>query len=694
MLQGIMVMGGLGVIVGIGLALASKVFYVYVDPLIEAVDEALPGANCGGCGMPGCTSNAEAIVAGKASPASCVAGGSDLAAEIAAILGVEVGAKEPDIARPGCTYGFQDADTKYEYNGIRDCRAAALLSGGVKVCPIGCLGLETCVNACPFDALSMGPDNLPVVNLDRCTGCGTCERVCPKHIITLTSNSRRVQNEYTTEMCTAPCQRSCPAGIDIPLYIRLISERRYLEAVRAIKETNPFPSVCGRICVHPCEYECRRNLVDEPVAINPLKRFATDFERLSGDHVQIFQAPETRKEVAVVGGGAEGLTAAYFLNRLGHKTRVYDADSRLGGLLRTGLPVNRLPEEVLDWDIDGILEAGVEAHTEKRLGQDISVESLLKEGASAVLVTAGGWDTYLALKEGQAMPQSLPGVYFLLDFMLQARAGQSLPDLGHVMILGGGKSSLDAARLCKEGGAKEVTILFRTDKKSGIVDHDILDDAESEGIEIRFETVMTKMLGEGDRLSHVEIVPLTDTGAEGETGPAEVKAVDTLLLGAGRFPELIYCKRSTAEDGQDSIESPPGPVLWETYSPYAGPFAREALGLFRPGEAAGDYKAVVEAIGAGRRSAASLNQYLSGDPVAAPEGMICKGTEVLNVVSLNRVSPALREGMGELPMEEQRTDPSAEIALGYTEEQALRESKRCLQCGLICYRKTEGGVVH
>jgi NADPH-dependent glutamate synthase beta subunit-like oxidoreductase len=641
--------------------------------------------------MPGCTSNAEAIVAGKASPSSCVAGGSDLANEIAAILGVEVGAKEPDIALPGCTYGFQDADTKYAYNGIQDCRAAALLSGGSKVCPIGCIGLGTCVRACPFDALSMGSDNLPVVNLDRCTGCGTCERICPKHIITLSSNSRRIQNEYTTHMCTAPCQRACPAGIDIPRYIRLISEGRYLDAVQAIKETNPFPSVCGRICVHPCEYECRRNLVDEPVAINPLKRFATDFERLSGSHVQIYQAPETLRNVAVIGGGAEGLTAAYFLNRLGHKTSVYDADSRLGGLLRTGLPENRLPEEVLEWDIEGILEAGVEAFTEKRLGRDIVLDSLLREGASAVLVTAGGWDTYLSLKEGNTLSPSLPGIYFLLDIMLQAKAGHSLPDLGRVMILGGGKSSFDGAGFCKKLGSKEVTILFRASKEMGHVDDERLKEAESEGIEVRFETVLTKMMGKGDRLTHGEIVPLNASGSAGSTHSGSVKAIDTLLLGAGRFPELIYVKGSTGEDGEDQTESLSGPVQWETYTPYAGPFARESLGLFRPGEATGDYKAVVEAIGAGRRSAASVHQYLSGVPVSPPLDMICKGTEVLNVDTLNRVSPALRETMAELPLEEQRTDPAAEIALGYTEEQALRESKRCLQCGLICYRKTVGG---
>ena len=287
MIGGLIIMGGLGIIVGAGLALASKIFYVYVDPKIEAVGEALPGANCGGCGLPGCSANAEAIVKGVASPASCVAGGPELAAEIAEIMGVQIELREPDIARPGCTYGLQDADLKYLYDGVKDCRAVALLNGGSKVCPIGCLGLGTCVRACPFDALSMGPDNLPVVDPERCTGCGTCERVCPKHIITLTSNSRRIQAEYTTEECTAPCQRACPAGIDIPSYIREITKGNYLDAVQIIKETNPFPLVCGRICVHPCEFECRRNLVDEPVAINYLKRFAADYEMKSGKRLPI-----------------------------------------------------------------------------------------------------------------------------------------------------------------------------------------------------------------------------------------------------------------------------------------------------------------------------------------------------------------------------------------------------------------------
>ena len=234
MIEAILMMGGLGLIVGAGLAAASKIFYVYVDPLIVAVDEALPGANCGGCGYPGCSSNAEAIVAGKSPPNSCVAAGPEVAEEIAAILGVAIEAKEPDIARPGCTYGVADADVKYIYDGLADCRAAALINGGMKVCHIGCLGLGTCARACPFDAITMGPEGLPVVDESRCTGCGTCERVCPKNIITLSSVTRRIIREYTTDDCTTPCQRACPAGIDICEYIRQIQRGDFHRAVQVL----------------------------------------------------------------------------------------------------------------------------------------------------------------------------------------------------------------------------------------------------------------------------------------------------------------------------------------------------------------------------------------------------------------------------------------------------------------------------
>ena len=687
MLSGLIIMGGLGVFCGVGLALASKIFYVYVDPKVEAVSGALPGANCGGCGLPGCSANAEAIVAGRSSPSSCVAGGSDLAVQIAELLGVKLEAREPDVARPGCTYGYQDADLKYMYEGIRDCRAALLLHGGSKVCPIGCIGLGTCARACPFDALSMGPDNLPVVDLAKCTGCGTCERICPKHIITLTSNARRIEREYTTEECTAPCQRACPAGIEIPVYIRKVKEGDYLGAVRVIKETNPFPLVCGRICVHPCEYECRRNLVDEPVAINHLKRFAADYEMNSGQRVQIPKAPGSGKLVAVVGGGAEGLTSAYFLNRLGHDVVVYEGSSRLGGLLRTGIAENRLPQKVLDYEIEGILDAGVEARMNQKLGRDFRIDSLLREGAQAVIVAAGGWDARMAEKE---RGQVLPGVQLLIDFILRREGGNPGVSGRKVMILGGGQSALQSAMSCVEEGAESVHMVFRkTRNKVAPSEEQFKKAAESAGIHLHFGSALTRMQGAGPDLTHVELAPVSEQGRA--RAQRELIAVDTLLIGGGRFPELIYAERKA--EGEPSEVAQGGPLQWETLVPYASPFAEQDIGIFRPGEVMSDYKAVVEAIGAGRRTANSAHKFLTGREAESESGpihMIRKYTDVLNVREIEPIASLPRVSMPEIGEDARIADPNAEVTLGYSEDQAVEEAKRCLQCGLICYRRMKG----
>ena len=690
MLGGILVMGGLGVFVGVGLALASKIFYVYVDPKIEAVDEALPGANCGGCGYPGCGANAVAIVEGKSAPSSCVAAGPEIAEEIAEIVGVKLEAKEPDIARPVCTYGFQDADVKYIYNGINDCRAVAMLNGGTKVCPIGCLGLGTCVRECPFGALSMGPNNLPVVDPELCTGCGTCERVCPKHIITLTSYTRRIQREYTTDECTAPCQRTCPAGIDVPAYIHEIAEGNYLEAVRIIKETNPFPAVCGRICVHPCEYECRRNLVDEPVAINNLKRFASDYERNSEQRVQIPRAPETGNRVAVIGGGVEGLTAAYFLNRLGHDPTVYEATSRLGGILNAGIPENRLPRDVLDWEINGVIDTGLQVITDEKLGQDITIESLLRDGFSSVFVATGGWDTQLSERGRTDSLRPLPGVQLLIDFMLNKKAGEKVSIGRHVMIIGGGMAAFETARSCFKEGARSIHVVFRTSQEQAPFSEDDLTRTEKEWIQFHFQSALTRMIGDGGQLTHIEIAHNLGEGEEKED--KEVLSVDTLLIGAGRFPELIYVPYKENGD-KEELEQQEADIIetsqWETLVLSPSPFAEQDIGLFRPGEVTGDYKAVVEAIGSGRRAANSVHHFLMGEAIESPDNMIRKQTKVLSLDELEPVSEFPRQKMPELPLEERITDPSAEIALGYLEEQAIQEAERCLQCGLICYRRVK-----
>jgi NADPH-dependent glutamate synthase beta subunit-like oxidoreductase/NAD-dependent dihydropyrimidine dehydrogenase PreA subunit len=676
MVEAVMIMGGLGLLVGAGLAVASKIFYVYVDPVIVQIDEVLPGANCGGCGYPGCSANAEAIVSGKSSPTSCVAAGAEVAEAIAAIMGVSVEAKEPDIARPGCYYGVQDADLKYVYDGLSDCRAAALLGGGMKVCTIGCLGLGSCARACPFDAIVMGPENLPVVDAEKCTGCGTCERVCPKRIITLSSVTRRILKEYTTDECTTPCQRACPAGIDIREYIRLVGEGDARGAVQVIKERNPFPSVIGRICPRPCETVCRRQLVDEPVAINFLKRYAADAEREAGERILPYRAPATGRKIAVIGGGVEGLSTAFFAARLGHESTVYEATEQLGGLLRSAIAAYRLPADVLDWDIEGVLEMGVTAETGKALGKDIAVDELLSAGADAVFLAAGGWDSRLA--RGAKGDQPVPGLWLMVDFMKEAKKESAdIPVAGEVVVAGGGKLAVEAARRCRSLGAAKVTLALRENEFE--VNPEEIDAAAlaREGIEVRLTTGIGRLRGEAKALSQVELVDL-------ESGSRQPVAAGTLILAAGRIPELIFMKTAAAEEAP--APSAPEPVGWTAVAPYKKPADKDEEGLFAPGDALTDYSAAIRAIGAGRRGAASIHQLLYGIPLTFPERVITEDAYIQNVDRVEAVRPDARQIMpncspSELPR-------CREIEKGFSGEMARAEAARCLQCGLICYEHT------
>ena len=667
MYSAVIIMGGLGLIVGLGLAIASKVFYVYVDPKIEAIDDALPGANCGGCGYPGCSANAEAIVAGKSAPNSCVAAGPEVSEAIAAILGVSIEAREPDIALPGCTYGVPEADTKFLYDGVADCRAAAALNGGMKVCTIGCLGLGTCARACPFDAITMGPQGLPVVDEKKCTGCGTCERVCPKNIINLSSVTRRIIKEYTTEDCTTPCQRACPAGINISSYIDHIAHGDYRGAVQVIKERNPFPTVIGRICPRPCEDTCRRQLLDEPVAINFLKRFAADYEKQNGNRVQPYRAPETGHRIAVIGGGVEGLSAAFFTARLGHSVTVFEAGDRLGGLLRTAIAKYRLPDEILDWDIDGVLELGITAKTGKTLGRDFNLSQLIEQGFEAVILAMGGWDSRLARTGGRPEPKIL-GCRLLVDVLRQDQPSGALD--GNVVLAGEGKKILEEAQACLTKGAKHVTVV--TCGK--------LEQIEQDNIEIIEQAAITRLYGINNELTAVSCTKFKD-------GQSARIQTDTLILGAGRIPELIILP-TMLTDSKDTDDEGQGqaPGSWEGFAPYKPVPSPLQNGLLVPGDVFTDFSAAIKAIAGGRRAAASVHKAIYGIDQKPAPNVLKPDSHIQNVYHVEEVLPVARNIMP--------VDPSAvyiagsEIEKGYDEKTALAEAKRCLQCGLICYRRT------
>jgi NADPH-dependent glutamate synthase beta subunit-like oxidoreductase len=361
---------------------------------------------------------------------------------------------------------------------------------------------------------------------------------------------------------------------------------------------------------------------------------------------------------------------------------------KLGGLLRTVIPESRLPRDVLDWEIESILEMGVEAQTGKALGKDFTVASLLQEGYETVLLATGGWDAMLMRGQEPNLEQAVPGLYLLLPLSLAWAQGMDVPMGKRVVIAGGGDMALDAAKKCMQSGAEQVTVLYRRSQKEvGLTDSEVAQ-LSDQSIVLHFRATLSQFKGVDDQLTQlVYRQTASDNGSQaGWSVSRRFKetaiAVDTVITASGRLPEMIFVKVPGLE-GEDT------PLLWQTILPYHEPARTKPEGFFAPTEPMSDYRAAVEAIGAGRRSASSINLYLSGKQVVPPENMITAQTEVLDVnqiVELLPVGP--RQKMPERPAAE-RIDPSLEVELGMTEEMVRNESVRCLNCGLICYVRSK-----
>ncbi|NOZ20668.1 MAG: FAD-dependent oxidoreductase [Planctomycetes bacterium] len=673
---------GIGLVAAMILTVAARVFHVHEDPRIIEVEDALLGANCGACGHPGCAAAAEAVVRGKAGPNVCVAGGYEIAQAVAEVMGLEAEQVEPRKAVLGCRYSADKAALQYIYNGAHDCRAAVLLYGGAKECMIGCLGLGTCERLCPFGAIHMGKGGLPVVNERLCTGCGICVDCCPTHVLRLESISERLRRFHTVEDCLAPCRQACPAQIDIAAYIDHIRNGRYLAAVETIKERNPLPLTCGRVCPHPCEMECRRLSVDEAVAINHLKRFAADYERESGKHLKPYIAPNTGKRIAVIGGGPAGLSCAYYLRRMGHTPEIFDAQPKLGGMLRYGIPEFRLPGKALDWEIEGILALGIETHTETVLGKDVTLQGLRDDGFDAVFLALGAWTSMSLGVEGD----DLPGVMAGVDFLARQAAGDSPPLGERVVVVGGGNTAIDAARTCLRCGCGEVVILYRRSREEMPANDREVEETEREGARLHFLAAPSKLIAGADgKLAKLEYIQM-ELGEPDESGrrrpvPAPgsetVMEVGNIIAAIGQRPDVNF-----DADAPDDLKI--GATRWDTLEADERTLQTNVPFIFTGGDVYTGPQTVVQAIAAGRRAARSIHLYVTGQEVAPPPGELreavpCPPPDASDIPLSPRAEMPARSV-------EERLRGFQEVETGLSETAARREAQRCLQCGRICYR--------
>jgi NADPH-dependent glutamate synthase beta subunit-like oxidoreductase len=461
--------------------------------------------------------------------------------------------------------------------------------------------------------------------------------------------------------------------------------RNYARAVQIIKERNPFPTVIGRICPRPCEDVCRRQLLDEPVAINFLKRFVADYEKENGERILPFKAPNTGRKIAVVGGGVQGLSTAFFSARLGHATTVFEATQKPGGLLRSAIASNRLPHDVLDWDIDGIIDMGVSLQTGRCLGKDISIHSLLKDGFDAVFLSLGGWDSRLSRGAGAEAEKPVPGLHLLMDVSktLKKSTPSDISFGKHTVLAGGGQLAVQTAILCKENGAEETTVIFRESTQDNGVPAEILDKATEKGIHLIFGAGINRIFGEENQLNKVEYF-------DRETATVQTLPAETLVIASGRFPEFIFSRPAMAasetQETPSQEEESANDSHWEGFYALKHPNFNSEMGLLAEGDVLSDYSGAIKAIGAGRRAAASIHNVIYGIPLSHPRNVLTLASMVQDVDKLEHVAQVSRTIM---PMAETSERlKGAEVEKGFTEKKAQKEAARCLQCGLICYEKT------
>ncbi len=482
-------------------------------------------------------------------------------------------------------------------------------------------------------------------------------------------------SEHTGD-CVAPCSRECPASLDIQGYLAHIANGRPREAVKLIKEKSPLAISLGRACFAPCEEECRRTLVEDPIAIRQEKQYAAEVD--IGDPWTPVIPDERGKSIGIVGGGPAGLTAAYFLRLKGHSVTIYDMMPELGGMMRYGIPNYRLPKDLLDLEIKWILDLGIHVKTETKLGTDISLEEL-RQKHHAVFVTSGAWESWLVPIEGKDLPRVYGGIDFLVDVTLGKEV--SLGD--KVMVVGCGNTAMDVARTARRMG-KDVTIAYRRTSDEAPASVEEREEAEEEGVKFMYLTNPEKICGcEVNGVQKVECarMELGEPDASGRPRPVRIEGeplsleADSVILAIGQSPDLETLRNEGLETAKYTMKCDRN-------------FMTNLEGVFTAGDALIGPSSIVECTGQAREAAYAMDAYVCGnlDYYETPEDYRLPfgyaHTDIKSeddLVHREKISRALMPKRSPL----ERVKDFEVIELGFHDNTAEQEAERCLECGCL-----------
>jgi len=487
-----------------------------------------------------------------------------------------------------------------------------------------------------------------------------------------------LSNHYAD--CLAPCKQTCPAGVDVQGYIALIAMGKPREAVRLIKETNPLPLVCGRVCVRECEVACRRNRVDDRVGIDYLKRFATDID-IEDPWTPAVPAANGRK-VAIVGGGPAGLTCAYYLVLKGYGVTLFEKSPHLGGMLRYGIPEYRLPKALLNREIGWITGLGVTVRTRAEMGKDFSIADLKQQGFDAVYLAFGAQKA-----KGMRLPgeEETEGVLAGIDFLWRLQGDDKPKIHGDVVVVGGGNTAIDAARTARRLGAAKVTLLYRRTRNEMPAHPMEIEAALEEGVELVQLAAPTELLREGKRLKGLTCIrmELGEPDASGRRSPVPLAGseyrlpCDFVISAIGQDVDLCGLQKDPLLKSTRH-----GTLVFDE-----GTFQTTLPGVFTGGDMATGPAVAIDAIAHGKIAARAIDQYVqTGKAEVLPKEFISRKEAFGDIPESDFADyPRLaKEKMPELPAAT-RVKNFQEVELGFSPEQAENETKRCLECGCSAY---------